>query len=86
MTLSGQKLTGREATRAAEEDQKVVKDGLGPSAKDRSIIMRSGHRIGQGAEDKSRQETCDEKYLHEDALKLGTYGIPEQLVESYAKR
>lgn len=41
MTLSGQKLTGREATRAAEQDKKVVKDGHGPSAKDRSIIMRS---------------------------------------------
>ena len=27
-----------------------------------------------------------EKYIHEDALKLSTYGIPEQLVESYAKR
>lgn len=43
-------------------------------------------RIGQGAEAESRQEACDEKCLHEDALKLGTYGIPEQLVESYAKR
>lgn len=41
ITLSGQKLTGREATRAAEEDKKVVKEGLGPAAKDRSTIRRS---------------------------------------------
>lgn len=27
-----------------------------------------------------------EKYLHDDALKLKTYGIPDQLVESYEKR
>ena len=40
ITLSGQKLTGREATRAAEEDQRAVKEGLGPAAKDRSTIMR----------------------------------------------
>lgn len=27
-----------------------------------------------------------EKYIHEDALKLPTYGIPGQLAESYAQR
>lgn len=41
LTLSGQKLTGREATRAAEEDKKAVNKGVGPAAKDRSMIMRS---------------------------------------------
>lgn len=39
ITLSGQQLIGREATRAAEEDKKAVKEGLGPAAKDRSMIM-----------------------------------------------
>lgn len=40
ITLKGQRLTGREATRAAEEDKKAVKEGLGPAAKDRSMIMK----------------------------------------------
>ncbi|CAM9598989.1 unnamed protein product, partial [Ectocarpus sp. 12 AP-2014] len=84
ISLSGQKLSGREATRAASEDQKRVKEGLGPVTKDRSAIMS---RIGQGKEPPSCKEAYGgEKYLHEDALKLGTYKIPEQLVESYAKR
>eukprot|EP00752_Nemacystus_decipiens_P002246 g2129.t1 len=91
ITLSGQRLTGREATRAAEEDKKAVREGLGPASKDRSTIMR----IGRG-EDPGPSQTAryggggggegGEKYIHEDALKLSTYGVPEQLVESYAKR
>jgi len=40
ITLSGQTLTGREATKAAEKDKEAVKQGLGPAAKDRSMIMR----------------------------------------------
>lgn len=40
ITLSGRKLSGMEATRAAAEDQKRVKEGLGPMTKDRSAIMR----------------------------------------------
>lgn len=51
-------------------------------------------RIGRGEEADPYQATRGgsgggdggEKYIHEDALKLSTYGIPEQLVESYAKR
>lgn len=27
-----------------------------------------------------------EKYLHDEALKLATYGIPGQLVESYQQK
>ena len=41
VTLSGQTLTGREATHAAKEDEKAGRQGLGPAAKDRSTIMRS---------------------------------------------
>lgn len=40
ISLSGQKLSGREAAKAAAEDQKRVKEGLGPVTKDRSAIMR----------------------------------------------
>ncbi len=41
ITLSGQTLTGREATKAAEMDKEAVKQGRGPAAKDRFTIMRS---------------------------------------------
>lgn len=53
-------------------------------------------RIGRGEEAEPNQAERGgdggggggggEKYIHEDALKLSTYGIPEQLVEAYAKR
>lgn len=44
-------------------------------------------RMGRGASvEPSEDDQVGEECLDEDALLLGTYGVPAQLVDSYEKR